>query len=248
MAAERDSRPYRLLQVHRPQASQIVSALEVAWSTIASRHPELPAAMVFIGAGSDRRQGLVKWGHFAALRWRHEDAALPEVLVAGEGLSRGPEDVLGTLLHEAAHALADVRQIQDTSRGGRYHNRRYLTLAEEVGLVVSQMTPFGWARTDLRPETAGAYAPELNRLRAALVVHRVSERQPEGGASGGEGGGSSRNLLPASCGCGRRIRIAPSTLAAGPIVCGVCGGEFEAAAPALGDVTRVQVVDFVDRA
>jgi hypothetical protein len=30
----------------------------------------------------------------------------PEVLVSGEGLQRGPVDVLGTLLHEAAHGLA----------------------------------------------------------------------------------------------------------------------------------------------
>ena len=41
---------------------------------------------------------------------------LPEVFVGDEGLARGPADVLGTLLHEAAHALADVRGIKDTSR------------------------------------------------------------------------------------------------------------------------------------
>jgi hypothetical protein len=29
--------------------------------------------------------------------------------------------VLGTLLHEAAHGLAQARSIQDTSRQGRYH-------------------------------------------------------------------------------------------------------------------------------
>jgi hypothetical protein len=28
--------------------------------------------------------------------------------------------VLGTLLHEAAHGLADTREIKDTSRQGRY--------------------------------------------------------------------------------------------------------------------------------
>jgi len=39
---------------------------------------------------------------------------LPEVFVGGEGLARGLADVHGTLLHEAAHALADVRGIKDT--------------------------------------------------------------------------------------------------------------------------------------
>ena len=43
------------------------------------------------------------------------------MLVSGEGLQRGPTDVLGTLLHEAAHGLAQARSIQDTSRQGRYH-------------------------------------------------------------------------------------------------------------------------------
>jgi hypothetical protein len=34
---------------------------------------------------------------------------LAEVFVGGEGLARRPADVLATLLHEAAHALAQVR-------------------------------------------------------------------------------------------------------------------------------------------
>ena len=38
---------------------------------------------------------------------------------------------VATLLHEAAHGLAQPRKVQDTSRGGRYHNRRYATLAAD---------------------------------------------------------------------------------------------------------------------
>ncbi len=30
------------------------------------------------------------------------------------------------------------------------------------------------------------------------------------------------------CDCGRRIRVAPAVLEAGPITCGVCGSDFEA--------------------
>lgn len=51
-----------------------------------------------------------------------------EVFVGGEGLARGPADVLATLLHEAAHALAHVRGIQDTSRQGRWHNAQFKAL------------------------------------------------------------------------------------------------------------------------
>lgn len=38
--------------------------------------------------------------------------------MGGEGLARGPVEVLGTLLHEAAHAVAHVRGIKDTSLPG----------------------------------------------------------------------------------------------------------------------------------
>jgi len=31
---------------------------------------------------------------------------------------------------------------------------------------------------------------------------------------------------PCVCECGRKIRVAPTVLAAGPITCGVCGTDF----------------------
>jgi hypothetical protein len=55
------------------------------------------------------------------MRWTAGEAVMPEVFVGGEGLIRGAASVLETLLHEAAHALAYVRDIKDTSRQGRYH-------------------------------------------------------------------------------------------------------------------------------
>jgi hypothetical protein len=38
----------------------------------------------------------------------------------GKGLARGPAEVLGTLLQEAAHAPAHVRAVKETSRQGRW--------------------------------------------------------------------------------------------------------------------------------
>jgi integrase len=82
-----------------------------------------------------------------------------EVLVGGEGLHRSPLEVLGTLLHEAAHGLACARSIQDTSRGGRYHNRRYATLARELGLDVAAVKPIGWSATVPEPTAAALRQP-----------------------------------------------------------------------------------------
>jgi hypothetical protein len=41
----------------------------------------------------------------------------PELFVAGECLAEGPRQTLQTMLHEAVHALAHVRGVNDTSRG-----------------------------------------------------------------------------------------------------------------------------------
>ena len=89
----------------------------------------------------------------------------PEVLVGGEGLRRGPVDVQGTLLHEAAHGLAFARGVRDTSRGGRYHNQQYRLVAVEVGLDVGQDGTRGWSATSMTAPTGADYARVLNQQR-----------------------------------------------------------------------------------
>src|SRR5947208_20920 len=100
---------------------------------------------------------MLKLGHFAAMRWDHAGDALPEVFVGGEGLARGAVDVLGTLLHEATHALAHVRGIKDTSRQGRYHNRRFAALAGELGLDIRETPLVGWSGTRVPEATVKEY-------------------------------------------------------------------------------------------
>jgi hypothetical protein len=129
--------------------------------------------------------------------------------------------VLGTLLHEAAHGLAYARQVSDTSRQGRYHNRRYATLAGELGLDVAHLQPIGWSATSVPEPTAARYAEVLAKLAAALVLWRRAEQTSPAGP------GRSRNALACSCGCGRRIRVARSVLELAPILCGACAQPFE---------------------
>jgi hypothetical protein len=203
-------------------ASLLVACLEQTWSTIRRRHPDVPDAVLVVASGSEGKQ--VNWGHFAPHRWQVSGADRHEVLVGGEGLQRGPLEVLGTLLHEAAHGLATARSIQDTSRGGRYHNRRYAQLAHELGLEVAAVKPIGWSATTVPEPTAAAYAGQLAQLQAALVLWRRHEHRIGTGTR-------SRNLLPATCGCGRRIRVAKATLAEAPILCGLCAQPFEPEEP-----------------
>ncbi|OLM28257.1 hypothetical protein Ae717Ps2_6596 [Pseudonocardia sp. Ae717_Ps2] len=210
----------------RAISAPMVAALELAWSAIRDRHPELPAVVVVLGAGSGDRGGL-RLGHFAAMRWSTTDASadgadveqLAEVFVGGEGLARGPVDVLGTLLHEAAHALAHARGIQDTSRQGRWHNARFKAIAAEVGIAVEKDPKLGWSPTTVPDATQAAYGEVIEQLRGALRMRRASE-------SGGPAKPKKPGPPPCVCGCGRRIRVAASVRELGPIVCGVCDQEF----------------------
>jgi hypothetical protein len=199
-------------------ASLLVAALEHAWQTIRRRHPDVPEAVLVVASGSEGKR--LNWGHFAPHRWQVNGADRHEVLVGGEGLHRGPLEVLGTLLHEAAHGLAQARQVQDTSRQGRYHNRRYATLAGELGLEVATVKPIGWSATTVPEHTATAYVGQLEELQAALVLWRRQEHRIGPGTR-------SRNLLACACPCGRRIRVAKATLAEAPILCARCEGPFQ---------------------
>ena len=128
-------------------AAGLVTALEHAWAAIRARHPEVPAAIIILGSGSPTKPNQhMTWGHFAALRWQHGGTRLPEVFVSGEGLRRSPHEVFTTLLHEATHGLADARGIQDTSRQGRWHNKRFAKLATELGMTTTKDAKLGYSR------------------------------------------------------------------------------------------------------
>jgi hypothetical protein len=136
-------------------------------------------------------------------------------------LKRDPDQVLGTLLHEAAHGVAMVRDVKDTSRQGRYHNKRFKALGEELGLILEEDQRIGWSVTYVPTKTANQYRNELELIQSALVAYRLAEVAAPGKAK-------SNNLVSATCGCDRRIRVAKTVLTDAPIMCGSCGGDFTA--------------------
>lgn len=223
----------------------LVEAIESTWRAIQGNHHDVPEVIVTIGAGS-KAMGLVL-GHFAANRWvaGQDDQArtIHELFVSGEGLQRGAADVLGTLLHEAAHAAAEARGIKDTSRQGRYHNAKFKAIGEEFGLSLSCDKTIGWSTTSVPAETAARYADQVHTLEGAMIAYRRAEGLAgifggliggTGGAEGGEGEGDDdkptkpKNGYSAECGCGRKIRVSASTYEAGLITCGLCGQPFTA--------------------
>lgn len=209
----------------RTVTEQLVGALTAAWRAIQDRHPEVPDVVLTLGSGTLGQRGTLRLGHFAQARWyrtttdTEPDKPLPELFIGGEGLRRGAEGVLATLLHEAAHGLAATRGIQDTSREGRYHNRRYKTLAEELGLHVDEDGTRGWSATQLTPATQADYATVLDQLADAITTYRRAENPSTPTPK-------SRNNIVAVCQCPRRVRVARAVLSEAPIICGACGGAF----------------------
>ena len=156
--------------------------------------------------------------------------------------------ILTQILHEAAHALAHARNIQDTSRQGRYHNKKYKALAEEVGLNCEQMGNIGWSKTSLRKVTVAAYAGALQELGAGIAdSHRrlpgwirpagdaESDADTDGDQAGGDEGEDKkkggRPLYVCGCPEPRKMRMSPGVFELGPITCGLCGQAFAEAEP-----------------
>ena len=236
-----------------PTASRLVAALESGWRAVQTANPGVPDAVIVLGTGVERGR-LSKLGHWWGGQWIADGTPRGEVLLAGEALHLKPTDVFEVLLHEAAHGLNMSRGVKDTSRGGRYHNAKFKATAIEVGLRVGSMPPYGWAKTELAPATIEHYSGEIDRIGDEMRIARRMTRSAveRDGANGGpddptvgevEGGGAPQRPKPAECGCGRKMRMAPSVLARGPVVCGLCRTEFTVSRslgqePAAGDPMR----------
>src|SRR5690606_17162912 len=165
----------RIRELADSAGSEIVKALERVWDLIRANHPDLPAVVIVTGSGM---VGPPRWGHFRANGWteRAEKGAalnlmVGEMFVAGETLARGADCTVETMLHEAAHVLAQVRGIKDTSRQGHWHNQRFRRLAEELGLEYpkeSAHPQVGFSECLMTPGTREEYAGVIEELDRAI--------------------------------------------------------------------------------
>ncbi len=213
---------------------RLIAALTALWNAIRERHSQVPAVVLLPAPSLTRKMNVL--GHFAPLRWKVTKAQshpwLHEVVVVAEHLDRGAEDILETLLHEAAHGLNFARGIGDCSKS-QYHNEYFKTAAEELGLDVQRIPNYGWARTSLAPGTALRYQGGVAELRAVLI-HRHRRVVLAGTTNGGttttpedEEGPRSRHVK-ATCACPLVIRASKKTLGATTIRCESCGEPFRA--------------------
>jgi hypothetical protein len=200
--------------------AEILAVIQDVWEDIRQVHPDVPEAIFAFGSGV-RGKRLVN-GHFAENTWQRDKETVHEVFISGEGLARGAVDTFGTLLHEAAHGIANTRGIQDTSRQGRYHNERFREIAEEeLGLSLEKDPKIGWSPTTV-PESAQAeWAPQIEALENVLGFYRLMPEPQEKKPS------SNLPVLECRCPEPRKIRMSKKAREEGPVVCGVCESVFE---------------------
>ena len=89
------------------------------------------------------------YGHYTLFdAWSIDgDKGMREINVGAGTLNRNIEFVVATLLHEMCHYYNFELGIQDCSRGGTYHNRRFKETAEGHGLNVEHSEKYGWSQT-----------------------------------------------------------------------------------------------------
>lgn len=244
--------------------STLVAALEALWEQIRRTHPELPAHVVFVTGSGNTGLGQ-KWAHFDRNGWLirgqhsgcdetcdaiHVGGSAPEIFISGERFQAGAKFVVQSVLHEAAHALAALRDVKETSRGNRYHNKRFVALAEELGMEYAHAAPdvsIGFSAVTITAETELRYSRQIALIERAVNVFRPDPAEALdlgaligllGGAVAGPGvtgrrgrrgpATGSRSLPKAECGCEspRIIRVARAVFEVAPITCGECGESF----------------------
>ena len=214
-----------------------VQALTEAYRLIAEAEG-LPEAVIVVKRDSRA------WGHFTpATTWSDGETRAHEIMVSGENLARGARAVLGTLLHEAAHAKNHAEGVKGTDSNGR-HNLKFKAQAEAFGLQITEASKsIGWSHTEVPDECAERWAEALALIESGIKFYAdtmtarfggiAPTGTPNGGTDGGENGGDetpkprNKNNIKAVCGCGNIIRLSAKVLAVG-VTCKGCGEDYRA--------------------
>lgn len=225
--------------------SAVVKLLERVHERIRQNHPEVPEVVIVTGAGIGFGGG--KWGHFRPQGWTTGEASIHEMFMAGETLAKGSRQVLQTMIHESAHALAEHRGEKDTSRQGRWHNQVFRKTAEELGLEYKGEKAdktLGFSQVTLTAETVEEYKDLLDELDAEIhlmvrlpgwlggTAGNDGDDEDNGGENMGKapktGPASASNNVKLTCECEEPNIIRASKKVAAKMVvnCGDCDALF----------------------
>lgn len=134
---------------------------------------ELPKCVMSIG----KKEGC--YGYFTAYKpWRdveHDENRFCEISITAGYLDRPVLEMITTILHEMVHEYNFIHEVQDTSRGGTYHNAEYKKAAESHGLIVEKSAKYGWSTT-LPSDDLKEWVTKKRFKENTLVHERPSEK------------------------------------------------------------------------
>lgn len=136
-----------------------------------------------------------------------------EINLCAEHLARPFTEVCATLLHEMVHLWNLQNEVQDTSRGGTYHNKKFKQVAEEHGLIIEQHPKYGWTITTLNDE-AKAFIDGMNEKGFGIYRSKLPKFKAASSSS------SRKYVCPS---CGLIIRATKEV----HVICADCNCEFE---------------------
>jgi len=215
----------------------VTDALDLTWAAIQSVEPKVPDANWYLTSGRSSSCATGPWNTPEALlrinlkRPVYDSSGKP--LLDGDGrpalTNRDGKDVLGQLLHWAAHAATGI----STGAEGRYHSHEFGDVAEHLGLVVKNMPGTGWAPVaekvnghpvdKLSPQGVKQFPAESRALDKAMksweaVAEDAARKRPRGPLA-----------MVCQCVPPRVIRVssdAPRGALGPDIVDSVCGKPF----------------------
>jgi hypothetical protein len=198
----------------------LLQALVDLWDRLQAEVPELPRITPVVSPTTRRKD-------HGPERWRRDaDGSVSGLVITADVLHEGAEATLVMVLHDAAHILNWTRDVQDTTMRGVYHNQRFLTAAEEVGLewpAHSERAPGqGYVNPVLNAVAHTRHKPDLQRLTEVIPEILPHLEVPASSSAGRV------DRLTLKCGCkpARSFRISRTVAAQGPITCNVCDTEF----------------------
>lgn len=137
-----------------------------------------------------------------------------EINLCAEHIARSYIEVAQTLLHEMVHLYNLKEGVQDTSRGGFYHNKHFKAAAENHGLVCEKTPKYGFSKTVFTDE-AREFVESLGD--AQFTLYRRGEPKS---ISSKKSSSSRKYVCPC---CGAIIRATKEVR----VICAECDVEFE---------------------
>lgn len=194
----------------------VIGELEALFTTFNKALFEGKLEKPVITVSPDSTKGAYGWcTGWKAWNDGSENGGFYEINLCAEYLNRPFEDTCSTLIHEMVHLWNLQAGVQDTSRSGTYHNKKFKDAAEAHGLVVEKTEKHGYSKTSLSPESV-AFVQSLGKSGFSLVRPR-----PLGLKGNSKSKQSSRKYV---CpGCGAIIRATKEVF----VICGDCELTFE---------------------